>query len=108
MDSLHPPKSVQNTMQWPRVSNNIDYRDNRFVYGYVTLLLKVGEDEVMRVRETKYLGLTIDETLSSTVVVDNGRLMIERPCTSPPSSAIQLDLALFFPLAPSSARINSR
>ena len=35
---------------------------------------------------------------------ENGRLMIERPCTSPPSSAIQLDLALFFPLAPSSAR----
>ena len=27
----HPPKSVQNT--WPRVGNNIDSRDNRFVYG---------------------------------------------------------------------------
>ena len=26
--------------------------------------LKVGEDEIKRVRETKYLGLTIDETLS--------------------------------------------
>ena len=26
--------------------------------------LKVGEDEIKRVRKTKYLGLTIDETLS--------------------------------------------
>ena len=22
--------------QWPRVGNNVDYRDKRFVYGYVT------------------------------------------------------------------------
>ena len=35
--SPHPPKSVQDTMA--RVGNNIDYRDNRFVNGYVTLLL---------------------------------------------------------------------
>ena len=25
--------------QWPNVSNNINYRDNRFVYGYVFLSL---------------------------------------------------------------------
>ena len=35
MDSSHPPKSLQNT----RVGNNIDYRDDRFVYGFVTLPL---------------------------------------------------------------------
>ena len=33
MDSPHPPKSVQTCRaQWPRVGNNIDSRDNRFVY----------------------------------------------------------------------------
>ena len=25
--------------QWPRVGNNVDHRDNRFVYGYDTLPL---------------------------------------------------------------------
>ena len=46
----------------------------------------------------------LKSVLEQIIIIENGRLMIERPCTSPPSSAIQLDLALFFPLAPSSAR----
>ena len=33
MDSPHPPKSVQNTMATCGQHNNVDYRDNRFVYG---------------------------------------------------------------------------
>ena len=35
VDSPNPPKSVQNTIA--TLGNNIDCRDNRFVYGYVTL-----------------------------------------------------------------------
>ena len=36
---IHPILQNLNlcTTQWPRVGNNIDYRDNRFVEGYVSL-----------------------------------------------------------------------
>ena len=37
LESPHGPKSVQNTVT--HVGNNIDSRDNGFVYGYVTLPL---------------------------------------------------------------------
>ena len=36
---IHPIHQNLNRTQWPRVDNNIDTRDNRFVYGYVTLPL---------------------------------------------------------------------
>ena len=39
MDSPQPPKYVQK--QWPPVSNNIDYRNNIFVYGCVTQPLRL-------------------------------------------------------------------
>ena len=32
---IHPIHKNLCRTQWPRVDNNIDYRDNRFVYGYV-------------------------------------------------------------------------
>ena len=33
--------------QWPRVGNNIDHGDNRFVYDYVTQSLLKGQGHVM-------------------------------------------------------------
>ena len=36
---IHPIHRNLHRTQWPRVGNNIDSRDNRFVYGYVTLSL---------------------------------------------------------------------
>ena len=36
---IHPIHQNLCRTQWPRVSNNIDSRDSRFVYGYVTLSL---------------------------------------------------------------------
>ena len=34
---IHPIHQNLCRTQWPRVDNNIDYRNNRFVYGYVFL-----------------------------------------------------------------------
>ena len=39
MDSPNPTKFLYRT-QWLRVGNNMDSRDNRFDYAYVTLPLK--------------------------------------------------------------------
>ena len=36
---IHPIHQNLCRTQWPRVGNEIDSRDNRFVYGYVTLPL---------------------------------------------------------------------
>ena len=36
---MHPIHQILCRTQWPRVGNNIDSRDSRFVYGYVTLPL---------------------------------------------------------------------
>ena len=38
---IHPIYQNLYRTQWPRVGNDIDSRDNWFVYGYVTLLISV-------------------------------------------------------------------
>ena len=40
---IHPIHQNPCRTQWPRVGNNIDSRDNRFVYDYVTLPLQVNQ-----------------------------------------------------------------
>ena len=42
---IHPIHQNLCRTQWPRVGNDIDSRDNGFVYGYVTLPLKQSVDE---------------------------------------------------------------
>ena len=37
---IHPIHQNLYRIQWPRVDNNIDHRDNRLVYGYVSLSLR--------------------------------------------------------------------
>ena len=37
---IHPIHQNLCRAQWPRVGNNIDSRDNRLVYGYLTLPFK--------------------------------------------------------------------
>ena len=57
---IHPIHQNLYRTQWSRVGNNVDSRDSRFVYGYVTLPLYASEQVEVNYRWLRDLNVCVN------------------------------------------------
>ena len=68
---IHPIHQNLCRTQWPRVGNNIDYRDNRFVYYYVIVPLQL---EFKSLKFVKYSFYEISSDGGGGIFLDHSEM----------------------------------